>query len=169
MKTRNILYKAAFFLLLTAGVLPQVQAQQVSTSTISKEALLERSILARQYTFHAQSAMPLGGRLIQLTTPYELTIKGDSLEVFLPYFGRAFVAPMDPTKSGIQFTSTDFEYTIKEAKRGWNITITPNDVRDVRQLFLQVSESGMANLQVTSNNRQPISFNGRVHVPTERE
>jgi hypothetical protein len=83
--------------------------------------------------------------------------------VDVPYFGRAYTAPMDPTKGGIQFTSTKFEY--KETKRkkgGWEILIKPKDTQDVSQMVLTVSETGFASLQVISNNRQPISFSGYV-------
>jgi hypothetical protein len=45
-------------------------------------------------------------------------------------------------------------------KGGWEIVLKPKDVRDVREYFLSVSEKGYANLRVTSNNRQPISYSG---------
>jgi hypothetical protein len=90
-------------------------------------------------------------------------VLGDSIVSFLPYFGRAYSAPLDPTKGGIQFTSTDFEYDqTARNKGGWIINIKPRDVQDVRQLTLTVTQSGSASLQVISTNRQGISFNGRI-------
>jgi hypothetical protein len=106
----------------------------------------------------------LGGRFRQLnTSEYDLRIAGDSVISYLPYFGRAYSAPLDPSKSGIQFTSTNFKYEQSPRKKGgWNILIEPKDANDVRQLTLLVTESGSASLQVISNNRQSISFNGYV-------
>lgn len=79
----------------------------------------------------------------------------------MPYFGRAFVAPMNPSEGGIRFTSTDFNYTVKDRKKGgWDIAILPKDAKDVRQMLLSVTESGYGSLQVISNNRQQISYNG---------
>lgn len=117
---------------------------------------------SKNFVFKAQSASPSGGRVRSLTGEYDLRIFGDSLVTYLPYFGRAYTAPM-PGESGINFSTSDFDYKLDTRKKGgWEITMLPKDVRDVRQLFLTVTESGYATLQVTSNNRQPISFNGYI-------
>ncbi|MCS3794954.1 hypothetical protein GGD38_000292 [Chitinophagaceae bacterium OAS944] len=47
-------------------------------------------------------------------------------------------------------------------KGGWNVTITPKDVQDPRQLTMSIFDNGTASVVVTSYNRQPISFNGYV-------
>ncbi len=43
-------------------------------------------------------------------------VMGDSIVTYLPYFGRAYSVPVNLSQGGIQFTSTDFDYTI-ESKR----------------------------------------------------
>jgi hypothetical protein len=73
----------------------------------------------------------------------------------------AYSAPIDPSQGGIKFTSTKFEYIKQPGKKdGWDITIIPKDASDVQKLYLHVTSKGYATLQVTSTNRQPISFNG---------
>jgi hypothetical protein len=124
---------------------------------------IENAISSKNYTFTAQSVTPLGGRYRQLTSEYDMRVLGDSVIAYLPYFGRAYSAPIDPSKGGIDFTSTNFDYTQTARKKGgWIITIKPNDVQDVRELTLTVTGNGNATLQVISNNRQSISFNGYV-------
>ena len=121
---------------------------------------LERMIAAKQFIFHAQSASPLGGATVQLTSPYDLRISNDSLVSHLPYFGRSFSGGYTG-ESGIQFTSTSYDYKVKERKRGgWEIRLKPKDQRNVRELQLNISESGYGTLQVISDNRQAISFRG---------
>lgn len=123
----------------------------------------ETIVTSKNYVFVAQSANPMGFRMRQLTSEYDLRVLGDSIVSFLPYFGRAYSAPIDPTQGGLDFTSTDFEYEQAARKKGgWIITIKPKDVREVRQLTLTVTESGSASLQVIPTNRQQISFNGYV-------
>jgi hypothetical protein len=100
----------------------------------------------------------------QLTSEYDLKVNGDSLTAYLPYFGRAYVAPIDPAKGGIQFTSEQSNYTLKMKKNSFEITIVPKNIQEVRQLFLSVSSNGNARLQVISNTRDPISFNGYVEA-----
>lgn len=115
------------------------------------------------YTFEAQRAMAQNGFSKILTSDYTLSVSKDTVQANLPYFGRAYQAPMDPSKGGIQFTSTDFEYKISRTKRGmWNVKIQPKGHQDVMQLNLSVSGSGFATLQVISLNRQPISFYGKI-------
>ena len=97
-----------------------------------------------------------------LTPGYDMRISGDSLITYLPYFGRAYNISIDPNDNGINFTSTDFKYKAEEKKKGWDISISPKDGKSVSQLWLNVSRDGYATLQVTSNNRESISFNGYI-------
>ena len=105
--------------------------------------------------------MPMSGPTRQLNYDYDLKVSKDTINAYLPYFGRAYTAPMDPTQGGIQFISKDFEYTVTPGKKqGWDIVIKPKDVQDVQLMNLSVSSEGYATLQVTSTSKQPISFNG---------
>ncbi|SHF65791.1 DUF4251 domain-containing protein [Pedobacter caeni] len=135
--------------------------------------------------FNATSAMPManaevnavlnkmqngsGGGMIQLSgSQYQLKINKDSVEAYLPYYGRAYTASMNPDDSGIKFKSKKFSYkTTKKKKGGWIINIAPKDNREVQNLSLSVSENGYAVLNVNSNNRQSISFNGTIAEPKE--
>jgi hypothetical protein len=130
---------------------------------LKKEAI-EKMISSHNYVFKAQTVLPTGAvPNRQLTSEYDLRVSKDTVISYLPYFGRAYTAPMDPAKGGIQFTSTNFEY--KETKRkkgGWDILIKPHDTQDASQLLLNITETGYASLQVIGNNRQPISFSGYV-------
>lgn len=155
MRTINI-SRLLLLLFAATALFNTVQAQD-------KEKAVKDMLDSRQYIFVAQSVNPLGARFQQLTSEYDVRVLGDSVISFLPYFGRAYSPPADPSRAGIQFTSTNFEYRQQARRRGgWNITILPKDAGDVRQMHLTVSESGNATLQVVSNNRQPISFNGYI-------
>lgn len=78
---------------------------------------IQNLISSKNYVFVAQTALPIGSRAINLTTAYDLRVLGDTVVSELPYFGRAFVAPMNPSEGGIRFTSTDFNYTVKDRKK----------------------------------------------------
>lgn len=118
----------------------------------------------KNFIFRAETAIPQRGGTRYLTSEYDLRVSKDTVIAFLPYFGRAYTAPMDPTKGGIKFTSTDFEYTARQKKRGWDITITPKDATDadVRYLVLSISNKGYGSLRVICNNRDAISFSGYI-------
>jgi hypothetical protein len=156
---RSIPFYIGVALMVSLAVAACSTANQAQENSKDYKGMIE----TRNYVFHAQSVTPLGGRFRQLTSEYDLRVQNDSVVAFLPYFGRAFSAPIDPTRGGIQFTSTSFEYTETARKKGgWIIQIQPKDVQDIRQLTLSVSEGGNATLQVNSNSRQSISFNGYI-------
>jgi len=128
-----------------------------------KEAHIKSLIDAQQYSFEAQTAIPLGMRTRQLTPGYEMKVRKDSLEASLPYFGKAYTATIGTSDGGINFKTTDFTYTLSEGKKGgWNVTIIPKNAGDTRQLNLSISSTGYCTLQVTSNNKQSISFYGYI-------
>lgn len=130
----------------------------------SNKDQIKAMVAAKEFIFKAQVAIPQRGSSRYLTSEYDLKVSKDTITAFLPYFGRAFSAPMDPGKGGIKFTSTDFTYNSENTKRGWEITITPKDTRDadVRYLVLSISNGGFGTLRVISNNRDGISFSGNI-------
>ena len=130
------------------------------------ESDVREMVNSKDFVFVADRVNPLRGRSRQLTSQYDVRVKNDSLTSYLPYFGRAHVAPMDPSQGGIQFTSTDFSYNTNQGN-GWTIIIKPNDHNDVQQMVFNIFENGTATLSVTSTNRDPISFNGYVKKNTE--
>ena len=152
-----------------------------------KTAELKRIVEGKNYVFKANSANPtgnssvqvsgssiqagnlasmMGGGSIALTGTYDLTLSNDTLTAFLPYYGVAYTAPLNPTEGGIKFKTTKFDYKVTEKKNG-NIEISfkPLDLQqrapgDVQRMIMTVSAGGYANLQITLLNRQPISFTG---------
>ncbi|WP_276484898.1 DUF4251 domain-containing protein [Paraflavitalea pollutisoli] len=163
MKALSYTRTLAWMLLMSIGFLSTATAQDNKASKKEeKAAQVTAMIEAQRFVFRPQSANPMRGRLIQLTTEYSVKVGKDTVVSDLPYFGRSFTAPIDPTKGGIQFNSTKFDYKVENIKKGWQITIKPSDVSDVQQFFLTVFTNGSASLQVTSTNRTPITFNGQV-------
>ena len=133
-----------------------------------KKAAIEKMVTDHNYKFVAEQVLPTGAAPNrQLTADYDLKVSPDTIISYLPFFGRAYTAPMDPTKGGIQFTSVKFDYKATTRKKGgWDILIKPQDTQEASQLQLYISDAGYASLQVIGNNRQPISFTGYV---TERK
>jgi hypothetical protein len=141
------------------------RGQSASDQAAAMKALVESG----NYVFKAQTAMPLTGRVRTLTDDYTLKVSKESVVSDLPFFGQAYAAPMDPSKTGLQFTSKKFDYTATPRKKGgWDVLIKPRDYNDVQQLVLTISTAGYASLQVTSTSRQAISFNGIIVSPDKK-
>jgi hypothetical protein len=117
----------------------------------------------QRFIFTAESVTPMRGTIKVLTTPYDVTVKKDTLVSFLPYFGRAYQAPMNPTDVGVQFTSTKFEYSVMPAKKNsWEVKIVPKDNTDIREMNFTIFNDGTASLNILSNFRDAISYRGHI-------
>lgn len=165
MSLTNIPLKAMLFGLLIFFCSSSIFAQK-SKKERQKERITEvQNLLSSgSFKFVAQNASPMrGGGYIPLTSSYDLMISKDKIESYLPYFGRAFSAPMNPSEGGIKFSSGNFKMDVTKKKKGrQDFIISFKDVPQVRQMILSVSETGNATLLVLSNNRDPITFDGYI-------
>ena len=140
-----------------------LQAQSKKEKKATEEKEIKAFIKAQNYVFKAQTLLPMNGSTRHLNGDYDLSISEDKIVSFLPYMGRIYTAPIDPANGPLRFTSTDFTYAIQTKKKGgWDISIKPKDVGSVRELNLHVSDNGYATLQVSGNDRQPVTFYGYV-------
>ena len=133
-----------------------------------KKDPIQQAVDDKQYVFRARTVLPASGPARQLTSEYDFTVNHDSIKAFLPYFGRAYSAPIGKTSDGINFTSTDFSYKVNERKKGgWLIDIRTKDAGDVQQVNLNLSKNGYGTLHINSQNRQSISFTGKIEPLTK--
>lgn len=148
-------------MVLISTVFYNAQAQNTKKDKqAAKEAAIKKIIEDKTYNFAAQSATPLRGGSIQLSYGYHLLVNKDTVIAYLPYFGRAYIAPMDPLDNGIEFTSGKINYKYGINKNGYEISIQPTDTKDVKLMYLEVSTDGYATLRVANLNRDAITFNG---------
>jgi len=150
--------------LIVSAASGMANAQTRKDKKAEKHAAIKRDIESKHYIFVADYVSPLRGGQRQLTSEYDLRIKPDSVISFLPYFGQAyFDVPYNPTDGGIKFTSTKFDYKVSNKKNGgWEITVTPQDVKNLERMILYISPDGYASLSVASVNRDFISFDGHI-------
>ena len=124
---------------------------------------IKSMIDSSRFIFDAERVNPLRGRTRYLTSSYDVVVKKDTVESFLPYFGRAYQAPMDPSKGGIQFTSTDFSYSVQSnSDNKWDVIIKPEDYNDIQEMRFSIFGNGSASLNVTSTHKDPITFTGHI-------
>ena len=130
-----------------------------------KANAVQQKIQEQNFVFEAQQAIPMGMKNRILTGDnYTVKVTKDSVDVYLPYFGRAYSAPIGESEGGIKFISTDFDYKAdKQTKNGWNITINvKSEPKHNYRLSFSISSSGSATLTVNDNTRQSITFHGKL-------
>ena len=124
------------------------------------EAKVDSLIQSRNYKLIAQSAQPMGWQQIQLTSLYDLKVKGDSVEVNLPYYGRAYMVDYASMDGGIKMDTVIENYKQKERKGNTEISFNSSTKSDHYQFKLTITPSGYITILVNSNNRQAINFSG---------
>jgi len=156
-------YIAAMLLVLVASMQITFAQESKQDKIEAQAAALKTLVESKNFVFVPQSVTPLTGRTRQLTSYYDLMISKDTITSNLPYFGRAYTAPINPEDAGISFTSTDFEYYATPGKKGgWVIVIKFKNQTQAREMNLTIFDNGRADLVVSSNNRQSISFSGDI-------
>lgn len=147
---------SSFLLLMTIFGAGAVTAQDLDAAAV------KNMIESKNFIFKAEYVSPVGGRSRPLTSEYDVSVRNDKVVSYLPYFGRAYTAPINTTDGGIKFTSTKFDYTINQKKNKWEVRIKPRDVSDVQDMYLTVFDNGRASLRVNNTNRQNISYDGYI-------
>lgn len=161
--------QSALHLIIMLSVTFGLTACGTARSAAEKEAVaneVNQRINDFDFTFKATYAYPTGFRSIYLSPFYDVKVSPDTVKAYLPYYGRAYVAPMDPSEGGIKFTSTDFDYQVEPGRKkgNWQVNIRTRDTGREIFLYFDIWENGTARLNVTDTNRQPISFQGDIET-----
>ena len=135
--------KKQIFMLLLALLMgiPTLSAQ--SKKEQKKEAV-KKLIESENYKIDVNTAMPMRGRSIPLTSSYSLTIRNDSVISYLPYYGRAYSIPYGGG-DGLNFKAILKEYNMEMDKKG-NAVITdmnsePKSSPTVRQVSMSICKT----------------------------
>ena len=125
-------------------------------------ANVEKAVKGPAFKFKATYVFPTGFRSQHLSPYYEVDVSPDTVKVYLPYYGRAYKAPISPSEGGYRFTSTDFDYSLEQGNRSgnWLVKIDFNDLARSVTYNLDVWENETARLSITDTDRQSISFQG---------
>lgn len=149
-------------LFLSAGEGSFLQAQAKQEKSEQKEKELKEWIANRQFAVSVDRALPMGGRSIPLTTLYSLELRGDSVRSYLPYFGRAYVAPYGGGNS-MDFDAPVTDYDCAYTQKGAAVVRFKAKTNEDNFTFrLQIYPNGSATIQVTPVNRQSITYYGEV-------
>jgi hypothetical protein len=126
---------------------------------------VKNMILDKSFVFIPTHAMPLGGGSIQLSYTFEAEIKGDSIFSYLPFYGVAYHVEYGGRNSAFNFSLPIENYEMDEDEKGYRINLEVKNKMDYITYSFQVSELGYSTLNVTSTNRQAISYYGRMEKP----
>lgn len=137
----------------------ELKAEKVAKQIAETKSLLE----SKNFVFDANTANPMRGRTVNLTSDYELSIKNDSVFSYLPYFGVAYsAAGYGSSNSPMIFDQPLASYMSETTKKGYMVKFKAKNGSDVIDGTLHISETGSATLTISSVNRQSITYFGNL-------
>ena len=140
--------------------LPTLSAQSKKEKKEQKKEAVKELIVSENYKIDVNTAMPMRGRSIPLTSLYSLEIRNDSVISYysIPYGGG----------NGLNFKAPLKEYNMKLDKKGNSvITFTARNPEDKFDFRVKVYSNGSTSIDVNMQNRQSISFQGELDVKEE--
>jgi hypothetical protein len=161
MKTRKQILM--LLLVMLAGI-PTLSAQTKKEKKEQKKEAVRQLIVSEDYKIDVNTAMPMRGRSIPLTSQYSLQIRNDSVFSYLPYYGRAYSVPYGGG-SGLIFNAPLKEYTMDMDKKGNAvIKFSARSPEDFFEFRAKVFPDDTTSIDVTMQNRQAISYRGEVDL-----
>ena len=162
--------KTKFFLMIGLLVFAGIvwsQNEDRQSKEAAKEAKVKKTVDSGRFQLVMNQAHPMSGRMITLTSEYTLDLSGDSAISYLPYYGRAYSAPMNSAEGGIKFSEPVKEKKVvfNEKNKSYTISFKVKGKEDTYQFFITLWLSGYSSVSVTCNNRQPIDFSGEIQLP----
>jgi hypothetical protein len=132
-------------------------------------AHVERMINERMFIVQVNRAHPVSAPSMHLNYDYHLSVIGDRVESFLPYFGRAWSLPYGGGE-GLRFAAPISDYSVTERRDGRRmIEFRATTGEDTYDFTLTVWPLGECDLTVSASRKQSISFGGRLDLEPEFE
>ena len=158
MKTKQLLLLTGLFLLIISGC--SSSRGLMKDEKAAKEVALHEAIEKREFRIDVNRMNPMGGGSRTLTSSYSLEIKGDEVKSHLPFVGRAYSIPYGGG-SGLVFNSTVTDYKSSFDNKGKaTIEFKTRSENDQFNYHVEIFSNGSTSINVSSNNRQAISYSG---------
>ncbi|MEN6456010.1 MAG: DUF4251 domain-containing protein [Prolixibacteraceae bacterium] len=127
-----------------------------------KEQEIKQLIDSRQFRFVARAVLPMSGPRIDLTSTYDLELDSMMVEAWLPFFGRAYHVEYGGRDGGIKFKeeAEKIDVTYNKRKKIYQINMDVDTDKDNYRVRISAGLSGYADVSISSNNRQSISYYG---------
>lgn len=132
-----------------------------------KTQRIKESVESGTYSVDIDRAFPMGGRSVNLTSPYSIDIKGDSVYSYLPYYGRAYSAPYGGG-NGMRFEKPVTNYKVafdKDDKATIEFATRSDD--DRYEFRIQIYSNGTTTVFVQPTNKQSITYHGEIRLKQE--
>ena len=163
---RLVFLSLIMFFLIPGSMTAQTRKEEKAARKAAQEQQVCDLVESGSYAISFDRANPARGMSRTLSPDYEMKFENNRVTTYLPYFGTAHTAPMDPTKLAIELTDQEIDVkTEKDPKKGYSVTFSAKtQTNENITFYLKITYSGMATLSINSSTREPISFLGNLNM-----
>jgi len=170
MKSRVVVLLIMFCFFSFDGVAQEKTKKELKQEReLQKQKEIQALIDARNFVFDAEKAYPQGTRMLNLDyNTYSIKFNSENVVCDLPFFGRAFNIAYG-ADGGIKFEGKPENIKVEQKGKKCLIKATISGTNDVYDLMFTIFYDGGTTVNINSNNRASISYDGRIRAPKESE
>jgi Domain of unknown function (DUF4251) len=136
---------------------------------LQKQKEIQALIDAKNFVFDAEKVYPQGTRMINLDyNTYSLKFNSENVVCDLPFFGRGYNVGYG-SDGGIKFEGKPEKITVEQKGKKYTIKTTVKGANDVYDLLFTIFYDGGTTLNINSNNRSSISYDGQIRATRENK
>ena len=125
---------------------------------------MTKALEARDYKIAVNRMYPMKGSSRSVSYGFSVEVRNDSLISYLPYFGGAYNVPYGGGK-GLNFSERIGSYRESQKNNGERqIEINVTNEEDTYIYLIKVFSNGNSSIDVTSRQRDHISYSGELEV-----
>lgn len=168
-------YLVVVFILVSSVVFAQSKKENKKIKKEKEYQEMKLLIEAKKLEFVGDWASPQNGQRINLIGNYNyLRIIGDSLFTYMPYYGvRTAGGGAYSNSGGIKINNimTKYEVEYNDKKQKIQLKFSASDDYETIEFFMTLYGGGSSNINVNSNSRSFISYDGKTveYVKEEEE
>jgi hypothetical protein len=159
MKQKGIFIVMVAMMMITSCATQQQKAERKA----EMQKAVTEAIASKKLHIDIKSMNTLRYGVKTVTPDFFLELRGDTLQSYLPYLGRAYQGPMHSPSIGLNFETcvrSISETRPKSNRSRFEIGVKTEE--DSYQYVVEVYDTGQANIRVSSQHRDPISYDGEV-------
>ena len=139
-------------------------AEERAARAAEQAAKVTKALEARDYKIAVNRMYPMKGSSRSVSYGYSVEVRNDSLISYLPYFGGAYNVPYGGGK-GLNFSERIGSYRESQKNNGERqIEINVTNEEDSYIYLIKVFSNGNSSIDVTSRQRDHISYSGELEV-----
>ena len=155
--------RVMFVLMVTVVMGSCVTQQQRAEEKARMQEMVVEAVAKKQWRIDVTSMSTLRYGSRTVTPDFYLELRGDTLQSYLPYLGQAHQAPMASPSQGLNFKAPIIKYEERKPRAHLSqIDIDVKTQEDTYHYHVELYDTGQAYIQVRSQHRDPISFDGRM-------